>query len=197
MSLPAQNKECGFTLVELLIAMAITGVILGTVASTFITQRKSYALQEQITEMMQNARAAMETMTREIRMAGYPTTRVPGGVAFDGVTYNAAQLQIRADLNSDGDTTNTDEDIRYSHDAANLQIIRWENAVDGNQPLVDRIQNFTFNYLDKDGTVTTTSADIRQVRITITARTPKPDPKYAANGGYRTYTLTSVITPRN
>ena len=193
MSLPAQNKECGFTLVELLIAMAITGIILGTVVSTFITQRKTYALQEQITEMMQNARAAMETMTREIRMAGYHTI----GAAFDGITYNAAQLQIRADLNSDGDTTDTDENITYSHDAANLQIIRNEVAGAGNQPLVDRIQNFTFNYLDKDGNPTIISADIRQVRITITARTPKPDPKYAANGGYRTYTLTSVITPRN
>jgi type IV pilus assembly protein PilW len=190
MSLPAQNKERGFTLVELLIAMAITGIILGAVVSTFIIQRKSYALQEQITEMLQNARAAMETMTREIRMAGYHTI----GAAFDGITYNAAQLQIRADLNSDGDTNDTDENIIYSHDAANLQIIRNAGA---DQPLADRIQNFTFNYLDKDGNPTTISANIRQVNIAITARTPKPDPKYAANGGYRTYTLTSLITPRN
>jgi hypothetical protein len=46
----------------------------------------------------------------------------------------------------------------------------------------------------------TTSAendDIRQIKITITARTAKPDPDYTANGGYRTYTLTSYLTPRN
>jgi type IV pilus assembly protein PilW len=173
--------------------MVITGIILGTAVSTFITQRQSYASQEQITEMMQNARAAMETMAREIRMAGYN----PTGATFDGITYNAAQLQIRADLGGDGNPNTVGDNIIYSHDAANLRIIRNEVAGAGSQPLADRIQNFTFDYLDKDGNATTISANIRQVRITITSRTPKPDPKYAANGGYRTYVLTSVITPRN
>ena len=40
-------------------------------------------------------------------------------------------------------------------------------------------------------------ANIRQVQITITAKTAKPDPNYSANDGYRTYTLTSVVTLRN
>jgi hypothetical protein len=65
----------------------------------------------------------------------------------------------------------------------------------------ENIQSFTFVYLKADGvTEITTSAendDIRQIKITITARTAKPDPDYTANGGYRTYTLTSYITPRN
>jgi len=45
--------------------------------------------------------------------------------------------------------------------------------------------------------VTGTSGDVRQMRITITGRTAKPDPAYAANGGYRTYSLTSVVALRN
>jgi len=36
-----------------------------------------------------------------------------------------------------------------------------------------------------------------KVKITLTARTAGIDPNYPTNGGYRTYTLTSVITPRN
>jgi hypothetical protein len=41
------------------------------------------------------------------------------------------------------------------------------------------------------------SANIRQVSISITARTAKPDPNYTSNGGYRTYTVTATITPPN
>ena len=52
-------------------------------------------------------------------------------------------------------------------------------------------------YGDANGDPTTVSAHIRQLRITITARTAKPDLQSPTNGGYRTYTLRSVITPRN
>src|SRR5437667_12867363 len=65
------HQESGFTLVELLIAMAISGIVLGAAVNTFIAQRWSYALQEQVTEMTQGTRAAMELVTREVRMAGY------------------------------------------------------------------------------------------------------------------------------
>ena len=65
-----KNKESGFTLVELLIAMTIGLIILAALSSTFIMQRKAYDVQEQIVEMVQNVRAAMDMMTREIRMAG-------------------------------------------------------------------------------------------------------------------------------
>ena len=64
----------GFTLVEVLIAMAIGGILLGAVVSTFVLQSKSYDVQEQMTEMVQTARAAMDMISREVRMAGYDPT---------------------------------------------------------------------------------------------------------------------------
>jgi hypothetical protein len=63
--------------------------------------------------------------------------------------------------------------------------------------LSDHIQSFTWEYLDANGAPTTAAASIRQIRLAITTRTAKSDPLYQSNGGYRTYTLTSVITPRN
>lgn len=183
-----ENKEGGFTLIELLIAMAIGLVILGAICSTFIIQRKTYDVQEQITEMVQSARAAMDMMTWEIRMAGYN----PTGAGFNGITYSTSQLQIQADLDGDGGTGGSYEDIIYIYDGTNSQIDR--NTGGGDQPFAENIQSFAFDYLDSAGSATTTTANIRQIRITITARTAKPDPDY---GGYRTYTLTSLITPPN
>ena len=204
-----KNNERGFSLVELLIAMTIGLIILTALSSTFLIQSKIYDVQEQVAEMVQTARAAMDMMSREIRMAGYaPTGYVPTGgtmqrsdptgTNFVGIPYNTGQLQIRADLDGDGNITGQ-ENIIYIYDGTTLQIDR--NIGAGNHPFAENIQSFTFVYLKADGvTEVTTSAendDIRQIKFTITARTAKPDPNYTANGGYRTYTLTSYITPRN
>jgi len=72
-----ENRERGFTLIELLIAMALGLVVIASLASTFVIQQKTYNAQEQIAEMTQNGRAAMDMMTREIRMTGYGAPPTP------------------------------------------------------------------------------------------------------------------------
>ena len=204
-----ENKESGFTLVEMLIAMTIGLIILTALSSTFLMQRKIYDVQEQIVEMVQTARAAMDMMTREIRMAGYDPTGTmqrsdPISTDFVGIPYNASQLQVVADLNDDGETDGSNENIIYTYydeTSAYPYQIKRKTGNGYFQPFAENIQSFTFVYLEDDGvTEVTTSAendDIRQIRITITARTTKADGDYSANGGYRTHTLTSFITPRN
>ena len=202
-----ENKEKGFTLVEILISMSIGLIIILALSSTFLLQSDAYDDQEQITEMVQTARAAIDMMTREIRMAGYDPTATmqrsdPTESDFVGIPYNNTQLRIVADLNGDAETDgsitddDTNEDITYSYDATNFQIDRDTGA--GGQPFAENIQSLTFSYLDSSGNATTTTSDIRQIEISITARTAKPDHNYLPNSGYRTYTLSSVIiTPRN
>jgi type IV pilus assembly protein PilW len=195
------SKNDGFTLIELLISMAIFSVIIGTIFSFSISQRKYLAVQEQITEMVQNARAAMDMISGEVAVAKYNPA---GAIAFTGIPYNAAQLQIYADLNGScapaiacvpGDPS---ENIIYSYDSGNKRIVR--NTGGGNQPFAENVQNFEFSYLDANGdpiTNVANEANIRQIRLTITTRTSKPDPQYTDNSGYRRFTLTSVVTPRN
>ena len=65
------NTSRGLTLIELMIALSIGMVVLGALTSTFILQRKAYRTQEQVIEMTQIARAAMDMIGREVRMAGY------------------------------------------------------------------------------------------------------------------------------
>ena len=193
-----ENRERGFTLVELLIAMTLGLIVLSSLASVFVSQRKTYDAQEQVAEMVQGARAAMDMISSELKMAGYD----PTGADFVGVPYSATQLQILADIDDDagtgsgdGDTGDPHENIIYTYDSANKQIDR--NTGGGAQPFAENIQAFTFQYYDKDLNTTTTAADIRQIDITITSRTSKPDPDHSSNGGYRTYTLSSYVTPPN
>ena len=63
------TEEKGFTLVELLVAVFVAGIVMTAVYSAYSSQQKSYTVQEQMAEMQQNLRSAMFMMTREIRMA--------------------------------------------------------------------------------------------------------------------------------
>lgn len=191
MSRSKQKKEHGFTLLELLIATAISLIILGALTSTFVIQGKTYAVQEQITEMVQIARAATDMISREVKMAGYD----PAGAGIVGIPYSAWQLQIITDLNGDGSVAGTNENIIYTFDYVTNQIKRETGS--GPQTFAENIQTFAFDYLNSAGTPTTLTAEIRQIRLTITVLTSKPDSDYKDNGGYRTKTLISHVTPHN
>lgn len=193
MSYPRVPKEGGFSLIELLFSIAFSGIALGAISTTFVSQSQSYVSQEQIIEMQQNARAAMEIMTREIRMAGLD----PTGAGFSGVHYHSNYIHIRADLNGDGDKDDANEDLRYRRNSAKKVIERDDDDHNNWTTLVENISAFNFVHLDSNGNPTTTSADIRQIQITITAQAAEMDRNYPFNGGYRTYTLTSLVTPRN
>jgi len=78
----------GFTLIEFLVAMAIAMVIMAALFRTFKVQQDSYVIQDQVSAMQQNLRAAMYMITRDLQMAGYYTN-------FDGTN-------ISMDWNADG-----------------------------------------------------------------------------------------------
>lgn len=61
----------GFTLVEVMLAMAITAVLLVGIYNLFGSQEKSQVLVDQMAEMNQDLRVAATMITRDMRMAGY------------------------------------------------------------------------------------------------------------------------------
>ena len=73
------KKDNGLTLIELLIALVVSGILIAALYRTVINQQKTYTVQEQVAETQQNLRVAIDQMTREIRMAGYgkPLTSNP------------------------------------------------------------------------------------------------------------------------
>jgi len=188
----------GFTLIELMVAIAIGMVVLAAVTTTFMSQTKFYSAQEQVNEMEQNARGALDLITRELKMAGYK----PNGGTVTGITYDTTQLMIEADVDGSGVIDNTIdssiERIIYALDIANNQITRKMGSGGTVRVLAENITAFDFTYLKADGvTNATASSEIRQVKLEITAKTAKPDPNYTANYGYREYQVKATITPPN
>ena len=185
----------GFTLVELMVSMAIGLAVLAAIAGTFTAQTRQNSAEEQIGQMQQNVRGALDLMMREIQMAGYK----PAGGSFNGIeTSTATTLRIKLDLDSSGVATDgTTDDISYSFDSSTGLVTRTLNNTGSSATLADNVTAFSFTYLDANGTSTTTNTAVRRITISITARTDKPDPSYTTNNGYRTYQISADVTPPN
>jgi type IV pilus assembly protein PilW len=69
----SQDKpdEQGFTLVEIMVATAVTSVIVLAGMSALTMTGKAVRANEQISDAQQNARMAMEMITHDIKMAGF------------------------------------------------------------------------------------------------------------------------------
>jgi type IV pilus assembly protein PilW len=191
------QKTDGFTLLELLVAMGLGLTMMGAIATTYMSQTKVYAAQEQINEMEQNARGALDVITRELKMAGYK----PAAGTITGITHSTSQLQIEADIDANGTIDNTSnttvERIIFAFDSGNKRITRKLGSGGTVQAVADNVTAFSFDYLDSNGGTASTSATVRQVRVNITAKTARPDPNYSSNSGYRTITMTATVTPPN
>lgn len=74
-----------FTLVELMIAVAIAAVVIAGLYSVFTMQSRQFLFQDLQMEMHQNQRFAADVMTRSLRMAGFGSNgRVTGYMGSGG-----------------------------------------------------------------------------------------------------------------
>lgn len=94
----------GFTLVELLVVAALMGVVMMAVLSLVRSSQRSAQTSDEVVQVQQNLRVAMERLTRDLRMAGLLVTDQS---AFE--TEVAAPHQLCLDLDNDDDCLDKDE----------------------------------------------------------------------------------------
>jgi prepilin-type N-terminal cleavage/methylation domain-containing protein len=95
----------GFTLLEILIALVISGIFLLALTNFFISTNKLNTVQQKVSEVQQNVRTVMELISRDIRTAGLDPTGTAKGQPsctnfLDIVTDTS--ITIRHDYNGDG-----------------------------------------------------------------------------------------------
>jgi type IV pilus assembly protein PilW len=164
-----QGHNKGFTIMELLIAMAIVSIVMAAVVSAYQLQVRGKNTQDALTDMNETARAALEIMTQEIRTTGCDPSRSAGA----GITTAAAnRLDITMDIGNgasfepDGDTDDANEQVSYYINGGNLA----RDTGGGPQPLSRNVDALNFVYLDEDGNITGTPADVRTIQVAIVAR---------------------------
>ncbi len=173
----ATKYSKGFTLIELMVAMALTSIIMAGIISTYVSQLKSHVTQQTIVEMQQNLRSAMQHMEKEIRMAGYDDPNMPSVASITTVLANTFGFTM--DLNDDGDVGDANETIIYTLAAntAGVQCLM-RNTGGGNVPIAENVEALNFVYLDGLRIPTNVAMDVRSVQITIVARSSRVNPGF-------------------
>ncbi len=162
----------GFTVVELIVAVALTGIATAAVYKSFSAQQNVYTAQGQVVDLQQNLRAGTDLLVRELRMAGYdPSTRANAGF----VTANALTVRFTMNFDDDDDVSDEGEDITYSlFILGGVKCLGRKTATEATMvPVVENVDALQFYYTRSDGTQTLLPTDrsmIRNVTISILAR---------------------------
>jgi len=179
---PFTWRQSGFTLVDILVGLAMASVLMVAMVSLFTSLGKSYTIQNVAADVQEATRGGVGLMTQNIRMAGVN----PGGVSGIGIVSAAANsIQFTSDLNLNSDIDDTYEQISYYLDGDRLM----QQLFTGNpMPLVEKVTNLSFDYWDEnDKAITDLVADRDKIRTVIISMTVQ-EPAGRSKPVKRTYT---------
>jgi type IV pilus assembly protein PilW len=183
----SKGTRSGFTLLEVLLFSAISGILLSAMYLVYVMSHTTFVQGTSQVELQQNARVGIDGMAREVRMAGYdPSGAIPTlGAAAQNCTTNPPQgsgpfavqvacanyISFVADVTGDGIT----DRVVYKLQGNQLQreIASWNGAnfpAAVSSELAESVTALTFTYYDGSNAVTAVPASIRRIAIGITTQ---------------------------
>lgn len=175
------NGNKGFTLIELMVTLAISSIITAGIYAIYTAQTTARRNQKIAVDMMQNLRAGIYFMEREIRVAGFD----PMQTANAGITVaNATDIQFTLDDDQDGNVdtaAGANERIHYMLTGNTLQRQNGNGTFDN---LANNIDALQFFYFDGNGVQTTNLSAITTVQIAMVARGESTSIGYTSTRDY-------------
>ena len=199
----------GLTLIELLVALAICGMVMAGIYKVFIAQSRAYTVQDQVVEVQQSVRSAMEILLRDLRMAGFDNDNVLSTITINSPIANLGDDSITVNYEY-YDTVLTQyqkHTVAYWRDGGSSTLIRQLTVDDVAKPqenLLENVDNLNFMYgvdADEDGALDSWVpagsigvSKVVAVRVTLTARPVQINPEQKM---ISPRTLVSNVTLRN
>jgi type IV pilus assembly protein PilW len=142
---PSGTSARGFSLIEVMVAMAMACIVLAAIYSIHAALTKSYTTQNAAADAQEAMRAGVDLMTEDILMAGFDPMKAG---LFGILAADPISIRFTSDRNMNGvlDASNL-EDIRYFWNGTQLiQELDGVNTTD--DVLVDNVTGLTFTYFD-------------------------------------------------
>ena len=188
----ASTSNAGFSLVELMVVVVLFGLVMSALFTVYQTHQRSAYVQEEVVEVQQNLRIAVDDISRDIRMAGFmiPPTDFPidsfgnnsGLGGSDTITINTGS-EAGKYARIDNDTTSVLGDTVFTVDSAEavdgfdtsdanmrVLIIKPQDKL-GRSPLDVALTVSTKNRGGPTITITTATAGISFVKGDMIVRT--------------------------
>ncbi len=121
----------GLTLVEMLIAMALSVIVMGGIVSLYVSVGESATYLNAASRVQENGRFALDHITRTVRMAGYDD---PNETTDTGKPTNVLEGKAGSAVSMSGFTVLSDTDaVLISHEGAtnvkDCQGVPFENSI--------------------------------------------------------------------
>lgn len=152
----------GFSLPELLVSLAILGLVLASIFGLLHGGVRAYGSGAARVEAQQAARVALERMVKELREAGYD----PSGAGIAPILTAAPdRVTFQRDTNRNGVVDATSERVTFLVRAGESVLRRDAGA--GAQPIVQGVRRLTLTYFDRAGGATTDPVRVASIRIAL------------------------------
>ena len=195
-------NQRGVTLIELLMALVITSFLMAGVYQVVVRQGRVYSAQEQVVDVQQSVRVAMDHMVRDIRMAGYDNDSSTSRIVIpDPVTTGSSQLSLSYEYD---ETTEHTVTYRLNGDQLAKQLTATTDTGVSNSTeeiVLEGVEGLDFSYgldTDNDGVVNTwvpasgVTSKVIAIRVRLSARPLSSDLNH-----FSSRELESVVTLRN
>jgi len=188
------NSRSGFTLIEMLVSMLLTGIMVTSVFEFYVSMHNQTMVQDEISELQQNSRACIVEITKNLRVAGFKIgTHAPYLINGDSlyVFYNDTQpvdtilYYLSAHPDNDLQGTYAEDDETGEGAGKPNQLMKKVNS--------NRATVFSDYVLD----INFTQVNPSTIEVSITTQASKPDEDYSDNYGFRTYQADEHVFLRN
>ncbi|MFC1753191.1 PilW family protein [Thermoproteota archaeon] len=134
-----KNKKNGVTLIEFMVALVITGVLLGITAMILSGGRNTWRIGEASLEVQQNLRQAMAWINEEVCQTGI--FKIEGSLPADGFQYPTIVFQKVLNVNNGFIEWDPDSIQYYLGGQGGKQLIRLTDSGE-EKVLADNVVNF-------------------------------------------------------
>ena len=160
----------GFTITELVLALAITLIVISAMVSLLINLNRAFAVQNVTAGVQQVTRSGINIMTRSIRMAGFNPLKVN---RIGILQASADKIRFQQDTNGSGKIEiGKDEDIAYLLNDKQQLIRQKDGNSRSNRSIVDQVHALEFKYFNQENKETNILDDIHSIEISLTIREP-------------------------
>jgi len=196
------HSNDGVTLMELLVALGLTATVLGIMVAFFMNFSRASTIQNAAAGAQHSARAGIEYIMQDIRMAGLDPME-KAGAGIEEISASGKKLRFSSDRcnlpvasagcpnpEPDGDLDDDSEIVTYLYDAAQKTLKRClyelpatyglESSSGSCQAVLEKVianpDAFpVFTFLDNDDAIITNNNDrslIRTIILTLTVEEP-------------------------